>query len=31
MLSGFDDRKCRVNLGKTLFTQVMELVPWKPF
>ena len=31
MLSGFDDRECRMNVGKTLFAQVMELVPWKTF
>jgi len=29
MLSGFNDRECRMNLGKTLFAQVMEFVPWK--
>jgi hypothetical protein len=29
MLSGFDDRECRMNVGKTLFAQVMEFVPWK--
>jgi hypothetical protein len=28
MLSGFDDRECRMNVGKTLFAQVMEFVPW---
>jgi hypothetical protein len=27
MLSGFDDRECRMNVGKTLFAQVMEFVP----
>src|ERR1019366_5792727 len=31
MLSGFDDRECRMNAGKTLFAQVMEFVPWKTF
>ena len=31
MLSGFDDRECRMNMGKTLFAQVMEFVPWKTF
>jgi hypothetical protein len=31
MLSGFDDRECRMNVGKTLFAQVMEFVPWKTF
>jgi len=31
MLSGFNDRECRMNLGKTLFAQVMEFVPWKTF
>ena len=31
MLSGFNDRECRMNVGKTLFTQVMEFVPWKTF
>ena len=31
MLSGFDDRGCRMNVGKTLFAQVMEFVPWKTF
>ncbi len=29
MLSGFNNRKCRMNTGKTLFAQVMEFVPWK--
>jgi hypothetical protein len=29
MLSGFNDRECRMNTGKTLFAQVMEFVPWK--
>src|ERR1022692_1520767 len=31
MLSGFDDRERRMNVGKTLFVQVMEFVPWKTF
>ncbi len=31
MLSGFDNRECRMNVGKTLFAQVMEFVPWKTF
>jgi hypothetical protein len=31
MLSGFDNRECRMNMGKTLFAQVMEFVPWKIF
>ena len=31
MLSGFDDREWRMNVGKTLFAQVMEFVPWKAF
>jgi hypothetical protein len=31
MLSGFNDRGCRMNVGKTLFAQVMEFVPWKTF
>jgi hypothetical protein len=31
MLSGFDIRECRMNVGKTLFAQVMEFVPWKTF
>jgi hypothetical protein len=31
MLSGFKDRECRMNVGKTLFAQVMEFVPWKTF
>jgi hypothetical protein len=31
MLSGFNDRECRMNVGKTLFAQVMEFVPWKTF
>jgi len=31
MLSGFDDRECQMNEGKTLFAQVMEIVPWKTF
>ena len=31
MLSGFNDREFRMNVGKTLFAQVMEFVPWKTF
>jgi hypothetical protein len=31
MLSGFNDPECRMNMGKTLFAQVMEFVPWKTF
>jgi hypothetical protein len=31
MLSGFNDRECRMNVGKTLFAQGMEFVPWKTF
>jgi hypothetical protein len=31
MLSGFIHRKGRMNVGKTLFAQVMEFVPWKTF
>ena len=31
MLSGFNDRERRMNVGKTLFAQVMEFVPWKTF
>jgi hypothetical protein len=31
MLSGFDIRECLMNVGKTLFAQVMEFVPWKTF
>jgi hypothetical protein len=31
MLSGFNDREYRVDIGKTLFAQVMEFVPWKTF
>src|ERR1019366_1334788 len=31
MLSGFKDREFRMNVGKTLFAQVMEFVPWKTF
>jgi hypothetical protein len=31
MLSGFNNRECRMNVGKTLFAQVMEFVPWKTF
>ena len=31
MFSGFNDRECRMNVGKTLFAQVMEFVPWKTF
>jgi hypothetical protein len=29
MLSGFDDPEYRMNVGMTLFAQVMEFVPWK--
>jgi hypothetical protein len=29
MLSGLDGRECRMNVGKTLFAQVMEFVPCK--
>ena len=31
MLSGVHDLECRMNIGKTLFAQVMEYVPWKTF
>jgi transposase len=31
MLSGLHDLECRMNVGKTLFAQVMEYVPWKTF
>jgi hypothetical protein len=31
MLSGFDNRERRMNVGKTLFAQVMEFVMWKTF
>jgi hypothetical protein len=31
MLSGLNLPECRMNLGKTLFAQVMEFVPWKTF
>jgi hypothetical protein len=31
MLSGFNDPEGRMNVGKTLFAQVMEFVPWKSF
>jgi len=31
MLSGLDDLGHRMNVGKTLFAQVMEYVPWKTF
>jgi hypothetical protein len=31
MLSGFDNRERRMNMGKMLFVQVMEFVPWKTF
>ena len=31
MLSGLNDPECRMNAGKTLFSQVMEFVPWKSF
>src|ERR1700733_12879942 len=31
MLPGFHDPEDGMNVGKTLFTQVMEFVPWKAF
>jgi hypothetical protein len=31
MIPGFDYRERRMNVGKTLFAQVMEFVPWKTF
>jgi hypothetical protein len=31
MLSGFNFPESRMNVGKTLFAQVMEFVPWKTF
>jgi hypothetical protein len=31
MLSGFSDPEDGMNIGKTLFAQVMEFVPWKSF
>jgi hypothetical protein len=31
MLSGFNLRESRMNVGKTLFAQVMEFRPWKTF
>ena len=31
MLPGLNNRGCRMNIGKTLFAQVMEYVPWKNF
>lgn len=31
MLPGFNSRGHRMNVGKTLFAQIMELVPWKTF
>jgi hypothetical protein len=31
MLSGLHDLGCRMNVGKTLFAQVMGYVPWKTF
>ena len=31
MLLGLDDLGCGMNVGKTLFAQVMEYVPWKTF
>jgi len=31
MLGGLNDPGCRMNVGKTLFAQVMEFVPWKTF
>ena len=31
MLAGFNNPEWRMNVGKTLFAQVMEFVPWKTF
>jgi len=31
MLAGWHDPECSMNVGKTLFAQVMEFVPWKTF
>ena len=31
MLPGFNNRDGRMNVGKTLFAQLMEFVPWKTF
>lgn len=31
MLSGLNSLGCRMNVGKTLFAQIMEYVPWKTF
>jgi hypothetical protein len=31
MLSGLNNRECRMNVGKTLFARGMEFVPWKTF
>jgi len=31
MLAGLDDLGWRMNVGKALFAQVMEFVPWKTF
>jgi len=31
MLAGLMNLGCRMNVGKTLFAQVMEYVPWKTF
>ena len=31
MLPGLNNRRGRMNMGKTLFAQVMEYVPWKNF
>jgi hypothetical protein len=31
MLAGLNDLERRMNVGKTLFAQVMEFVPWKTF
>ena len=31
MLAGLNDSGCRMNVGSTLFSQVMEFVPWKTF
>jgi hypothetical protein len=31
MLPGFNDPQAGMNVGKTLFAQMMEFVPWKSF
>ena len=31
MLAGLNNPGWRMNVGKTLFAQVMEFVPWKTF